>query len=44
MVERVSPKRVYTLHGFAAEFAADLRRRGLDAWALTGGNQLEFAI
>jgi Cft2 family RNA processing exonuclease len=44
MVERVSPKRVYTLHGFAAEFAADLRRRGLEAWALTGGNQLEFAI
>lgn len=44
MVERAAPRRVYTLHGFAAEFAADLRRRGLEAWSLTGDNQLEFVI
>lgn len=43
-VELVQPKRVLTLHGYASEFAADLRARGIEAWALTGGNQLELAI
>ena len=43
-VELVSPKRVLTLHGFASEFAADLRRRGVEAWALTGENQLELRL
>ena len=43
-VELVSPKRVLTLHGFASEFAADLRRRGVEAWALTGENQLELQL
>ena len=43
-VELVNPKRVLTLHGFAAEFAADLRRRGVEAWALTGENQLELQL
>jgi DNA ligase-1 len=43
-VENVSPARVLTLHGFASEFAADLRVRGIEAWALTGPNQLEFSI
>lgn len=43
-VELVKPKRVLTLHGFAAEFAADLRRRGVEAWALTGENQLELRL
>ncbi|HET6406949.1 MAG TPA: DNA ligase, partial [Chthoniobacteraceae bacterium] len=38
----VQPKRVLTLHGFAAEFARDLRERGLEAWALTEENQLEL--
>ncbi len=33
-VELVQPKRVLTLHGFAAEFARDLRERGVEAWAL----------
>jgi hypothetical protein len=32
------------LHGFASEFAADLRRRGVEAWALTGENQLELKL
>jgi len=38
----VKPRRVLTVHGFASEFAADLRRRGIEAWALTGENQLEL--
>ena len=36
-VELVQPKRVLTLHGFAAEFARDLRDRGIEAWALSAG-------
>src|SRR4029077_1424300 len=43
-VELVQPQRVLTLHGFAAEFAADLRGRGIDAWALSAENQLELNI
>src|SRR5439155_8234130 len=41
-VDLVQPKRVLTLHGFAAEFACDLRDRGVEAWALSDENQLEF--
>lgn len=44
MVETVQPERVYTLHGFAREFAASLRERGLEAWALTGDNQLDLGL
>jgi len=43
-VELVKPKRVLTLHGFASEFAADLRRRGWEAWALSGENQMELQL
>lgn len=43
-VENVNPRRVLTLHGFASEFAADLRSRGLEAWALTGPNQLDLGF
>ncbi len=43
-VEMVAPRRVLTLHGFAREFARDLRARGLEAWALTGADQLELAL
>lgn len=43
-VELVQPKRVLTLHGFAAEFARDLRERGIEAWALTEENQLELRL
>ena len=43
-VELVQPKRVYTLHGFAREFAATLRARGIDALALGHANQLEFPL
>ena len=43
-VELVQPKRVLTLHGFAAEFARDLRDRGYDAWALSAENQMELTL
>jgi DNA ligase-1 len=43
-VELVAPQRVLTLHGFAAAFAADLRQRGIEAWALSQENQLEFEL
>lgn len=42
MVEVVRPRKVLTLHGFAAEFARDLRARGIEAWAVGRENQLEF--
>jgi len=43
-VDLVQPKRVLTLHGFAAEFASDLRSRGIEAWALSEENQLELRL
>src|SRR5262249_9475672 len=41
-VELVQPLRVLTLHGFAAAFATDLRRRGIESWALSEENQMEL--
>jgi DNA ligase-1 len=43
-VELVNPQRVLTLHGFAAEFARDLRERGIEAWALSEENQMELVL
>ena len=43
-VELVRPQRVYTLHGFAAEFARTLRDRGVEAWAIGQANQLDLAM
>jgi DNA ligase-1 len=43
-VELVQPKRVLTLHGFAGEFARDLRERDIEAWALTEENQMELGF
>jgi DNA ligase-1 len=43
-VDLVQPKRVLTLHGFAAEFARDLRDRGIEAWALSAENQMELTL
>lgn len=43
-VERVQPKRVFTLHGFAVDFAQTLRARGFDALALGRANQLDLAL
>jgi len=44
LVEQVQPRLVYTLHGFAREFAATLRARGVEAWAIGQGNQLELPM
>jgi DNA ligase-1 len=43
-VELVEPRRVFTLHGFAAAFASDLRARGIEAWALSQENQMELHL
>jgi DNA ligase-1 len=43
-VDLVKPQRVLTLHGFAAEFARDLRERGIEAWALSEENQMELTL
>jgi DNA ligase-1 len=43
-VELVKPERVLTLHGFAAEFARDLREQGIEAWALSEENQMELTL
>jgi len=43
-VEKVQPKCVYTLHGFAKEFASTLRARGIEAWAIGQQNQLDLAL
>src|SRR2546423_12399234 len=43
-VELVQPERVLTLHGFAAQFARDLRERGIEAWALSEENQMELTL
>lgn len=43
-VELVQPKRVLTLHGFAEEFARDLRDRGVEAWPLSTSNQMELNL
>lgn len=43
-VDEVRPERVFTLHGFAAEFAHQLRRRGIEAFALSEADQLELAL
>ena len=36
LAERVQPKKVFTYHGYAEEFAQELRSRGYDAEAVTG--------
>src|SRR5262245_59837684 len=44
LVKRVQPKKVYTVHGFAADFAHTLRELGFDAQALSEDEQLALAI
>ncbi len=44
MVKRVSPKKVYTLHGFAADFAQTLRELGFEAQALSEEEQLGLPL
>jgi DNA ligase-1 len=43
-VDLVQPQCVLTLHGFAAAFARDLRERGVEAWALSEEDQMEFKL
>ena len=43
-VEQVSPKVVYTTHGFAKEFAETLNDRGIATWALGSQNQMGLGI
>jgi DNA ligase-1 len=43
-VETVRPRRVYLVHGYTQEFAADLRARGYEAWTLERADQLEIPL
>jgi Cft2 family RNA processing exonuclease len=43
-VERVGPRRVLTVHGFADEFAQMLRSRGIEASAAGRDTQLELTL
>jgi DNA ligase 1 len=43
-VRRVAPRQVYTLHGFAADFAGHLRTLGFQARALSQTEQLELML
>ncbi len=43
-VRQVRPRRVFTTHGFAADFAATLRDLGFDAEALVAAEQLTLAL
>jgi len=43
-VKRVAPRRVYTLHGFAADFAQTLRDLGFEAQALSQSEQLSLRL
>lgn len=44
-IQRVRPKRVFTVHGFSKEFATDIRtHQRIDAWCAAGGDQLELPI
>lgn len=36
LARRVAPQKIYTMHGYAAEFAAELNARGFDAEAVPG--------
>lgn len=44
LVELVKPQIVYTVHGFAQDFARTLRERGVEAWALGRENQLDLGL
>lgn len=43
-VKRVAPRKVYTLHGFAADFAQTLRDLGFAAQALSEREQLSLSL
>ncbi|CAI8356793.1 MAG: Ribonuclease [Opitutia bacterium UBA7350] len=41
-VEQVNPRTTYLMHGSTTALAADLRRRGREAWSLIRADQLEL--
>lgn len=43
-VESVAPKKVFTLHGFAADFARVLREQGFDTQSLSEQEQLDLPL
>jgi Cft2 family RNA processing exonuclease len=43
-VQQVRPKRIFTLHGFAADFAESLRELGYDARPLSEADQLTLPL
>jgi len=43
-VRLVRPSKIFTLHGFAAEFAQALRRQRYDAWALSEADQMQLDL
>ena len=43
-VDEVKPRRVWLVHGYTREFAADLRLRGFEAWTLERADQLELTL
>jgi len=43
-VAQVGPRMIYTVHGYTAEFASDLRQRGYEAWSIVGDNQMELSL
>jgi Cft2 family RNA processing exonuclease len=43
-VRRVSPRKVFTLHGFAADFARVMREQGYDAKSLSEEEQLDLPL
>jgi DNA ligase-1 len=44
LVKLIAPKKVYTLHGFVADFAQTLRELGFDAQALSEEEQLTLPL
>lgn len=43
-VEMVRPRRVWLVHGYTREFAADLRKMNVEAWTLEAADQLELSL
>lgn len=43
-VRQVKPKKIFTVHGFAADFAQSLRELGFDAQALSENDQLQLPL
>ena len=43
-VRQVEPRKIFTVHGFAADFAQTLREIGFDAQALSENDQLQLSL